>query len=48
MVVEFTTNLIDSSYLGRPMVFKKGLKKNKHAKKQRIFHYSYQKNIQIF
>ena len=34
MVVEFTTNLIDSSYLGCPMVFKQGLKKNKHAKKK--------------
>ena len=27
MVVEFITNLVDSSYLGCQMVFKKGLKK---------------------
>ena len=37
MVVEFTTNLVDSSYLGCPMFKKKGFYEMKHAKKLRIF-----------
>ena len=37
MVVEFTTNLVDSSYLGCPMFKKKRFYEMKHAKKMRIF-----------
>ena len=46
-LLEFTTNLVDSSYLGCPMFFQIGFKKL-ITQKKRILSLFLQKNIQIF
>ena len=48
MVVEFRTNLVDSSYLGCPMLFEPGFKKTKQAKKTEDFVLVLTKTVYIY